>query len=110
MRIGDLLDRRVRDVAGRRVGRVRDVRLIGDGPVQQPSGDRAPRLDALIVGHTVGGDRLGFGRGVRGPWLLAVLFAAIRRSQYDVPWVSVASVGRRIVLSVGIEDLDQPRE
>jgi sporulation protein YlmC with PRC-barrel domain len=110
MRIGDLLDRRVEDVAGRRVGRVRDVRLIGDGPVQQPSGERAPRLDALIVGRTIGGDRLGFGRGVQGPWLLDALFAAIRRSQYDVPWEAVASVGRRIVLSVRIQELDQPRE
>ena len=100
MRMSDLLDRRVVDAAGRRIGRVREVRLVPDA-----ASPDTYRLDGLIVGRLLDGDRLGYGRTVEAPWLLARLFAAIRRAQHDVRWSEVESVGAEIVLNRELEDL-----
>ena len=105
VRIGDLLDRRVVDAAGHRIGRVRDVRLVADGPVQAPSGEPAPRVAGLVVGRPFGGDRLGFGRTVHAPWLLARLFAAVRRRQHYVEWADIAQLGPPVVLAVTVDRL-----
>jgi sporulation protein YlmC with PRC-barrel domain len=94
MRMSDLLDRRVVDATGRRVGRVREVRLVPDA-----ASPGAYRLDGLVVGRLLGGDRLGYGRTVAAPWLLAHLFAAIRRTQHYVRWSEVERVGRTIDLN-----------
>nr|WP_219418285.1 hypothetical protein [Pseudonocardia nigra] len=101
-----MLERPVVDAAGRRVGRVRDVRLVCDGPVYEPSGEPAPRVAGLVVGRPFGGDRLGFGRTVDAPWLLARLFAALRRRQHYVDWADVAELGPPVVLSVTADRLE----
>jgi len=109
MRASELLSRRVVDAAGRRIGRVRDIRVVADGPPQQPSGHPALRLEALFIGPR-GGDRLGYGRTVAGPWPLAALFTVVGRRQYDVPWSAVAEVGPTIVLRLTLADLgSRPR-
>ena len=89
MRISDLLDRRVVDVAGADVGKVHDVRLVQDGPLLA-GGLAALRVDALVVGGGTLSVRLGYHRhGVRGPAPLRVLFAALERRAVVVPWGEV---------------------
>jgi hypothetical protein len=108
MRIGDLLGRRVVDAAGRRLGHIRDVRVVADGPPQHPSGRPALRVAGLIVGRPLGGDRLGYGRTVHGPRLLDALFAAVRRQQYYVAWNDIARTGPTVVLNVTTDRLGPP--
>src|SRR5215203_3429751 len=68
-RISDVLDCDVVDADGRRVGRIRDVRLVMDGPVDGALARL--RLDAVIVGGNALAGRLGYLRGgVQGPSLL----------------------------------------
>jgi hypothetical protein len=100
MRTSDLLDRPVVDAAGRRIGRVRDVRLVRDG--HDAYGRPVYRLDGLVVGRPFDGDRLGYGRTVDAPRLLAAVFAAVRRRQYYVHWGDVARIGPPIVLSTTV--------
>src|SRR3954447_19304759 len=75
MRISDLMACKVYDHDGHCLGRVRDVRLVMDGPLR---GTNAMlRVDGVIVGGNALAGRLGYLRGgVRGPALLA---APLRR-------------------------------
>ena len=77
-RISDVLDCDVVDADGRRLGQVRDVRLVMDGPVE---GSLARlRLDAVIVGGSALAGRLGYLRGgVRGPALLKAAMSRLER-------------------------------
>jgi len=66
MRMSDLMACDVYAADGRCLGRVRDVRLVMDGPVRGSLA--ALRVDALIVGGSAFAGRLGYLRGgVRGP-------------------------------------------
>jgi hypothetical protein len=78
MRLSDVLACELHDAGGKRLGKVRDVRLVMDGPVR---GSLAQlRLDALIVGGGALAGRLGYVRGnVRGPGLLRVVFSRLER-------------------------------
>ncbi|MHA6629725.1 PRC-barrel domain-containing protein [Pseudonocardia sichuanensis] len=98
--MSDLLDRRVVDASGRHVGRVREVRLVPDA-----ANPDTYRMDGLVVGRLLGGDRLGYGRTVAAPWLLARLFAAIRRTQHHVRWDEVERVGATIELNRRLDEL-----
>jgi len=72
MRMSDLMACDVYAADGRCLGRVRDVRLVMDGPVRGSLA--ALRVDALIVGGSAFAGRLGYLRGgVRGPILLSAL-------------------------------------
>ena len=72
MRMSDVLACRVHERDGTCLGRVRDVRLVMDGPTRGALASL--RVDAVIVGGPALADRLGFLRGgVRGPALLAAL-------------------------------------
>src|SRR4051794_19249558 len=51
MRLSDLLSSTVFDAEGREVGRVRDVRLVQDGPIQGTFG-AGLRVEGLIIGST----------------------------------------------------------
>jgi hypothetical protein len=99
MRISDLLASDVHQADGTRVGRVREVRVVQDGPVV--SGLQATfRVDAVIVGRGGLGVRLGYhGEHVRGPWLLNVLFARTKRRLRVISMSDVArwDEDRRIV-------------
>ncbi len=85
MRLSDLLGAPVVDRDGRRVGRVIDVRLVQDGPVQFPYG-AALRLDGLIVGERSGSRLLGYERDVRPAplrWLVHVASGTVRFVDFD---------------------------
>ena len=91
MRLSELLTSEVVTERGERVGHVRDVRLVRDGP---PLGGFGPsyRVHELLVGKGSLGARLGLDREHRpGPWLLRVVFG--RRRPRRVPWSAVISVG-----------------
>ena len=90
MRLSDLLDSELVDEHGIRVGHVRDVAFVRDGPWIDGFGP-AYRLDALIVGHGSLGARLGLDREhIKSPWLLRVTFG--RRQPRSIPWSDVTSV------------------
>ena len=77
-RISDVLDCEVLDADGRRRGKIRDVRLVMDGPVEGALARL--RLDAIIVGGGALAGRLGFLRGgVRGPALLKAVMSRLER-------------------------------
>jgi hypothetical protein len=77
-RISDVLDCAVVDADGRRLGKVRDVRLVMDGPVDGALARL--RLDAVIVGGGAFAGRLGYLRGgVRGPAMLKAVMSRLER-------------------------------
>lgn len=89
MRISDLLASEVRRADGTSIGRVREVRIVQDGPLV--GGLQAGfRVDALLVGKGSLGVRLGYHTdGMRGPWLLSMLF---RRSGRRITAVAMTDV------------------
>jgi hypothetical protein len=89
MLMSDVLGATVLDAAGARLGRVADIRLVQDGPFIEGFGS-ALRVDALVVGRAGIASRLGYVRsGVRGPWLLRVLAAALEGRALLIPWTDV---------------------
>jgi hypothetical protein len=73
------------------VGRVQDVRMVKDGPVEGAFG-AALRVTGLVVGTSMLGARLGLDRPeVTGPWLLKAFFGAIRSDRY-VEWERVSAI------------------
>jgi hypothetical protein len=94
MRIADLLGTEALDRRGRPLGRVHDVRLVQDGPPVGAFG-AALRLDALLIGPTAVGARLGFERvDVNGPWPLKRLFRAVHSRMRVVEWARVAAIAQ----------------
>jgi hypothetical protein len=90
MHLSDLLHARVIDADGTDIGGVEDVRMVQDGPLLLPFG-AAFRVEGLMVGHRSVGTRLGFVRGgVKGPWLLRVIFSTLERRARYVKWEDVA--------------------
>jgi hypothetical protein len=108
MRLSDLLREDVFDAAGERVGRVRDVRIVQDGPNHGYGGDKLFRVHGLIVGRGAVGERLGYGRaGMRGPWLFMKIFGL--RQEWFVPWEQIGSRdGGRIDLLLTKDRLEMP--
>jgi hypothetical protein len=95
VRIAELLGCRLFDRDGTEIGSVHDVRFVADGRPYGRTGKPAYRLDALIVGGTAVGDRLGFTRHeMKGPWPLTVLFPRLARHSYLVPWEDVTRFDR----------------
>ena len=91
MRLSELLTSEVVTEGGERVGHVRDVRLVRDGP-PLPGFGPSYRVHELLVGRGSLGARLGLDREhMQSPWLLRVLFG--RRPPRRVPWSTVISVG-----------------
>jgi hypothetical protein len=89
MQMSDVMGRQVADVEGARVGKVADVRLVQDGPFVEGFGNML-RVDALVVGRGGVATRLGYVRGgVRGPWLLKALAAALEGRAYLVSWTDL---------------------
>ena len=86
MRLSELLDRAVVTADGRRLGKVRDVRLVQDGPILAGGTQAALRVDAVIVSRGWRGVRLGYLRGeVRGPWMLRAIFCRLERKARAIP-------------------------
>jgi len=85
MRLSDLLASTVFDHDGRAIGRVRDVRLVQDGPLVDGT-QAAFRVDAILTGGGMIGTRIGYDRGqVRGPALLRWLFSRGERRARTIP-------------------------
>ena len=107
MLLSDLLNKEVFDAAGQSAGRVRDVRVIQDGPITS-SFDAALRVHGLIVGRGALANRLGYGRsGARGPWLLRAILEA-RDKPTVVPWHRVRAIeAGRILISGSSDDLER---
>ena len=109
MRAGTLLHTEVVDSAGLVVGRVRDVRLVRDGPILRPSGERAPRVDGLIVGRVGFASGLGYGRTVSRPWPLAAIIRWLLRHERYVRWDDIDQLtSERITLRVPADRLRPP--
>jgi sporulation protein YlmC with PRC-barrel domain len=90
MRLSDLLTAEVVDEHGKRVGHVRDVAFVRDGPSIEGFGP-AYRLESLIIGRGSLGARLGLDReDIRSPWLLRLIFG--RHRPRTIPWEDVAAV------------------
>jgi hypothetical protein len=108
MRLSELLGSEVFDAAGASVGRVRDVRIVQDGPNRGYGGEKLFRVHGLIVGAGAVGERLGYARGgVRGPWLFAKVFGA--RKQSFVPWEQIRRrEAGRIDIHLTKDQLDVP--
>ena len=108
MRLSDLLGAEVVDEAGRRAGRVHDVRLVQDGPLVGTFG-AGLRVDGLLVGRQAFGARLGYGRRkMHGPLLLKLATRLFHDGRY-VDWDRVRSVEEdRILISGSVDDLGQP--
>ncbi|HEX4868182.1 MAG TPA: PRC-barrel domain-containing protein [Acidimicrobiales bacterium] len=94
MRLSDLLGQEVVTEGGEHLGRVRDVRLVQDGPLLGTWG-AAFRVDALIVGRGAVLARLGLTRDTPSePDLLQRPFGPFRRRRpVPVPWDRVVEVG-----------------
>ena len=102
MRLSDLFDSEVLDADGNTIGRVQDVRVVQDGPIQGTFG-AALRVQGLVVGRPALGARLGLDRaGVTGPWILKAFFRAIRTDLY-VEWERVRSIEQDRVVIRGTE-------
>jgi hypothetical protein len=107
-RLSELLHEPVFDAELRPVGRVHDVRLVQDGPLQGgPGGDAAFRVDGLVVGKSGLGVRLGFHRAnVQGPLPLKLLFTWLEQRAHYVKWDQVeAWDDSGIRLSASVDDL-----
>jgi hypothetical protein len=103
VRISDVLACDVETGDGRVLGRVRDVRLVMDGP--QRGALSALRVDALIVGGSAFAGRLGFLRGgVRGPTTLAAVMRRLEARAHTIDARDIATWDlddRRLVLAPG---------
>jgi hypothetical protein len=106
MRMSELLRSSVLDSNGEHVGRVHDVRMVREGPVQGAFGP-AYVLQGLVVGPGAVGARLGFDRtDVKGPYPLKVLFRQMHKNARFVEWAVIDSVEGDVVrLKVPAADL-----
>ncbi len=106
MRLSELLGCEVVDADGERLGKVHDVVLVQDGPVQGSWG-AALRLEALMVGTGSIATRLGVDRRTSNrPRIVAMWFS--RRRRWVVPWDQVDERGDGcLTLTCRVEDLHE---
>jgi sporulation protein YlmC with PRC-barrel domain len=107
MRMSDLLGSEVLDARGTSLGGVHDIRLVQDGVPIGPFG-ASLRLQALLIGPTAIGARLGFERkDVRGPWPLRAAFVALHGRMQVATWERIASIEEsRIRVRVGADQVE----
>lgn len=106
MRLSELLAKEVVDASGQRAGHVHDVRVIQDGTVGS-SFDADLRVHALVIGRGGVANRLGYGRGARGPWLVRAILEGLHRPTL-VPWTRIRAIeSNRIVISGSRDDLER---
>jgi sporulation protein YlmC with PRC-barrel domain len=106
MRASDILESRVVDTEGQKVGQVHDIRMVREGPVQGVFGP-GYRAQALVVGPAAIGVRLGFDRtNMDGPAILKRFFQWIHRKGRLVDWSLIESITEsEIRVRVRREDL-----
>jgi sporulation protein YlmC with PRC-barrel domain len=99
MRVSDLLETTVVDTNGRVLGRVRDVRIVQDGPLHA-SGQAGFRVHGLVAGRFAFGTRLGYvtrpgitpTAETRGPLPLRALFRWLHRKANYIPWENITRI------------------
>ena len=106
MRLSDLLRAEVVDSGGARIGRVLDVRMVRDGPVQGVFGP-AYRVQGLVVGKVAFGSRLGYDRAnVSGPIVLKAFFRWLLAHDRFVEWAVIGDIEeKKILLKVTAAEL-----
>jgi hypothetical protein len=111
MRASDLLQDEVVARDGTKLGRVRDLELVQDGPPTGAFG-ASLRLESIVFGPSSVGVRLGFSHGnVEGPWALKALFARQHRHLRTARWDDVERVDDgRIRVRVDLEELEHASE
>jgi len=89
MRLSELLGRDVVCADGRAIGKVKDVRLVQDGPYVEGFG-HALRVEGILFGRGAIGIRLGMARAnVNGPWPMTAVFRRLERRARYVDWNEV---------------------
>lgn len=110
MRVGELLNRAVVDTDGTAVGKVVDVRLVLDGPLDGVFA-RA-RVHGLLVGRGGAFARMGYDReDLERPWILERLFGRLHARLRFVGWDAIERVdeptddGVRVRLRIRADEL-----
>lgn len=116
MRLSDLLGCDVIGDDGRRLGEVRDVRLVQDGPYVEGFGQQL-RVEGVLLGKGALGVRVGIARAdVKGLWPLTTVFRRLEHRARFVAWTDVSSRDdRQLHLKPGarlvpVDELDQVEE
>jgi sporulation protein YlmC with PRC-barrel domain len=110
VRLSRLIEPEVLDLAGRKYGRVHDVVMVQDGPVQGSFG-AAFRVHGLQVGPWSLGSRLGIARGdVRGPLPLKAFFNWLHRKAHYAEWGQIRSIEEETIRAETVEAGDGPEE
>jgi hypothetical protein len=110
MRLTELLGAEVVDQAGRRAGRVHDVRLVQDGPLVGGFG-ASLRVAGLLVGRRAIGTRLGYARRqMRAPLPVKLLAGWLHHDGRFLAWDRVQAIEEgRIRISGSVNDRPRPR-
>jgi hypothetical protein len=108
-RLSELLEVEAFDAGGDCLGRVRDVRLVQDGPLIEGFG-HGLRVAGVLVGPRWRGTRLGFTRAaIKGPWPLTALFRRLEAANRYYHWDDVeAWDADRIRLRAGAAPTEPP--
>ena len=108
-KLSDLLELEAVDGGGTVLGRVRDVRLVQDGPYVEGFG-QGLRVAGVLVGPRWRGTRLGFVRAaITGPWPLTALFRRLEAANRYYAWDDVeAWDADRIRLRPGASPSEPP--
>jgi hypothetical protein len=109
MRLSDLVHATAKDVDGKEIGAIHDVRMSRTGPVIGDFG-ASYAIDGILIGTTDIASRLGFDRRVvQGPAPLGALFRWMFRKTKYAEWKDIESVGDGIVtLRVRAAELSSP--
>jgi hypothetical protein len=99
MRVSDLVRRSVVDTSGRRLGRVRDLHVVQDGPVRG-TGQAAWRVHGLVAGRTAFATLLGYerregideARTTRGPLPVRAFVRWLHRNAVYVAWGDIVEI------------------
>jgi hypothetical protein len=110
MRLSELLHSDVVTTDGQALGRIKDAKLVQDGPLVGAFG-ASLRVEGFCVGGGALGIRLGFDRdSVRGPWPLKALFMWLQRRAAYFTWDQVRSCEEGRVVVNAASDRRMTRE
>jgi hypothetical protein len=99
LRVGELLQTTVVSADGKRLGRVRDLHIIQDGPLRA-SGEHAFRVHGIVAGRFALATRLGYAtypglapdEETRGPLAIRAIVRWLHRNAKYIPWEAIADI------------------
>jgi sporulation protein YlmC with PRC-barrel domain len=99
LRVGELLQTTVVTADGERLGRVRDLHIVQDGPLRA-SGEHGFRVDGLVAGRFALATRLGYvtypgitpDEETRGPLAVRAIVRWLHRNARYIPWEDIADI------------------